>query len=378
MTDYKAIEEEIIKYRDEYKYQVWDPNIGEILDRFDYNEAWDEEENNDQEIKVEEKKKRIRWFIPPYQRGYHRSDDIASQFIESIFLWIPIQYIFVCCIEAKTWFGIADYEIVDGSQRLRTIRKFVNDVLVLKTNKSEPNKWLKKLQTLDWKKFSDLPNEVQTWFLTRRIRVIEIENMTIENRKDMFHRVNNGIGLDAQEKRRWTYAWTYNDFLEGLVKKYDFKNICPLDARMEGKWKHVEFILKFFAFSDEFDNYTSSVTGMLDTYMEKMIWLNDELFSEKIKQQEENFSKMISIIKEYIDDFKRPNTNYSSSQRFEAISVWVSLALAIKQDIDFSWLKEYVFSDDFIGLTTIKWGANNPWVFKARINWVKNFLLWIK
>ncbi|MFA7298185.1 MAG: DUF262 domain-containing protein [Candidatus Absconditabacterales bacterium] len=179
MTDYKAIEEEIIKYRDEYKYQVGDPNIGEILDRFDYNEAGDEEENNDQEIKVEEKKKRIRWFIPPYQRGYHRSDDIASQFIESIFLGIPIQYIFVCCIEAKTGFGIADYEIVDGSQRLRTIRKFVNDVLVLKTNKSEPNKGLKKLQTLDGKKFSDLPNEVQTWFLTRRIRVIEIENMTI-------------------------------------------------------------------------------------------------------------------------------------------------------------------------------------------------------
>ena len=371
-----SIEKEIIQLRNDYKYQIWDPNIKEILWYLDY------DEDDEYDYKYDERPSTwwISWFIPNYQRKYSWDSDQWSQFIESIFLGIPIQYIFLCRINYPTVIpsplGIFDYEIIDWSQRLRTIRRFVNNRLTLTYNKNSPNKALTRLKSLDWKKFSDLSEEIQNRFYTRRLRVIEIENMDEENRKDMFHRLNAWMRLDPQEQRKWTYEWKYQDFLEYLVNKYDFKKLCPLDVRRERQGKHVEFVLKFFAF---WESYSSEIKWTLDIYMGKMTDLsinNEGEFNEMIKKQENDFSQMVQIVKTYVWDFSRPSSNTTSSQRFEGISIGIFRAVNDKNfnRNKLSLLKDFVNSNEFIEKTTIKWWANATKIFNWRVNAVRDFL----
>ena len=64
-------------------------------------------------------------YVPDYQRKFTWRDDRKSRFIESILIGLPIPFVF---------FWQADdgrLEIVDGSQRLRTIREFIDDEFVL-------------------------------------------------------------------------------------------------------------------------------------------------------------------------------------------------------------------------------------------------------
>ena len=164
--------------------------------------------------------------------------------------------------------------------------------------------------------------------------------------------------------------------MENLVKKYDFKKLCPLDIRRERQWKHVEFVLKFFAFSEQ---YSAEIKGSLDIYMWKMTDLslnNEEEFKKVIKEQESDFNNMISIVKEYIWSFSRPGSDFSSSQRFEWISIGINRAtkdpLYNKEKLQS--LKDFVYGEKFIGLTTIKWWANATNAFNWRVDAVKDFL----
>lgn len=53
-------------------------------------------------------------YIPDYQREYVWAEKRKSKFIESVILGIPIPYIFFADVDGR-------YEIVDGSQRVRTL-----------------------------------------------------------------------------------------------------------------------------------------------------------------------------------------------------------------------------------------------------------------
>lgn len=55
------------------------------------------------------------FFVPEYQREFVWDDVRQSRFIESLMIGLPIPYIFL----AETDKG--RYEIVDGSQRIRTL-----------------------------------------------------------------------------------------------------------------------------------------------------------------------------------------------------------------------------------------------------------------
>ena len=66
-------------------------------------------------------------YIPHYQRDFVWTEFEMSRFIESLLLGVPIQPIFGS-LDDKTGF----IEIIDGSQRIRTVNTFVNNLLTLK------------------------------------------------------------------------------------------------------------------------------------------------------------------------------------------------------------------------------------------------------
>ena len=67
-----------------------------------------------------------KYYVPDYQRNMVWNDIRQSEFIESVLIGLPIPFLF--------YYEDSDgkYEIVDGSQRLRTLRRFMDDELKLK------------------------------------------------------------------------------------------------------------------------------------------------------------------------------------------------------------------------------------------------------
>lgn len=90
------------------------------------------------------------FFVPDYQREFVWDDERQSRFIESLMMGLPIPYLFL----AENSDG--RYEIVDGSQRIRTLSAFLKDELVI-TN-------VDKINYLNGMKFSQLNSSRQRKF----------------------------------------------------------------------------------------------------------------------------------------------------------------------------------------------------------------------
>jgi hypothetical protein len=75
-------------------------------------------------------------YVPEYQREFVWDDKHQSRYIESLLLGLPVPFIFAAEIK-KT----GRLEIVDGSQRIRTMAAYLSDELKLKSleNLSELN-----------------------------------------------------------------------------------------------------------------------------------------------------------------------------------------------------------------------------------------------
>ena len=120
-------------------------------------------------------------FIPDYQREMAWDEARQSKFIESIIWGLPIPYIFVVDI-GHDENDEPRLEIVDGTQRIRTLTRFINNELTLSG--------FKKIERLNGFKFSDLPLPRQRRFNRKTIRMIQLtESANKEVRRDLFKRI---------------------------------------------------------------------------------------------------------------------------------------------------------------------------------------------
>jgi hypothetical protein len=133
-------------------------------------------------------------FIPDYQRGMVWDEARQSKFIESVLLGLPIPYVFVADIPGEK--NEARLEVIDGTQRIIALARFLNNELKLED--------LEKLKKLNDFRFSDLPLPRQRRFKRTTLRIIELTDKADEDtRRDMFERINMGsVVLNEMEKRR--------------------------------------------------------------------------------------------------------------------------------------------------------------------------------
>ncbi|ESM27309.1 hypothetical protein L413_03076 [Klebsiella pneumoniae UCICRE 2] len=75
-------------------------------------------------------------FVPDYQRDFVWSEKRQSRLIESLILGFPIPYIFTADVLSEDPELDGRIEIVDGSQRVRTIHAFIHNKLTLQDLKS--------------------------------------------------------------------------------------------------------------------------------------------------------------------------------------------------------------------------------------------------
>ncbi len=301
-------------------------------------------------------------FIPKYQRKYVWSKKKASKFIESILLGLPIPYLFLA--DAPHSDGAS--EIVDGSQRIRTLEYFIENELVLVN--------LEKLTALEGFRFIDLPLSRQRRFLKKTIRLIELtDKADIIVRKDLFERINTTPEpLSDMEIRKGVYEGTFYDFIDSCSKNIKFLILCPIsDERIE-RDERLELVLRFFAYTNNYTKFIHEVKDFLDEYMKE----KNKSFDKPL--MEEDFENMLDFVDKYFPYGFKKTINHKSTPRvrFEAIAVGVGLALKEKSNLtgDRNQILKWLNSPEFKHHTTSD-AANNKSKVTGRMEFVRDKLL---
>lgn len=177
-------------------------------------------------------------YVPDYQREFVWDETRQSRLIESIILGLPIPLIFL----AENAENDNRLEIVDGSQRIRTLNAFINDELNLEG--------LEKLDYLNDYKFSKLTVARQRKLKNTPLRMIVLSNKsTDEVRNEIFERINRGSDLlQAMEKRKGIYKGVFSNFIYELCAKNElFNKLTRIDSRQTKRQEKEELILRYFA-----------------------------------------------------------------------------------------------------------------------------------
>ena len=309
-------------------------------------------------------------FVPDYQRDFKWDKKRQSRLIESLLLGFPIPYIFTADYrdEEDPEFD-GRVEIVDGSQRIRTLYAFLKNDLELQD--------LKLLKNLNGFKFEDLPRARQRRFKRIPIRVIELDEKCDElTRRSLFERINSGsLELVEQEKRHGsTLADTrfYKEVLTPCSEKSLFHKLAPASEAKKKSGEHKELVLRFFAYLNKKEDYNGTVAPFLTTYLEELA--ENDSFDAKSYCAE--FDNVLSFVdKHFPHGFKKTERAKSTPRtRFEAIAVGSALALRENPAIEPIDVTKWLYSEDFQKATTSD-GANNVGIFHIRLDFVKDKLL---
>ncbi len=306
--------------------------------------------------------------IPPYQREDTWEDERKSRFIESLLMGLPIPFLFFW--ERKD----GRLEVVDGSQRLRTISQFLDSRFRVGE--------LKQLTEMKGLQFCDLPESRQLKIKNRSIRgIILNEHADAQARFDIFERINTGSKIaNKAEVRRGALAGPFMDLVIKLSEDKLFVKLAPMSKKSVRLRHREEMVSRFFAYSDL---YLSDFTDYRDRPAEYIFNYTDAANSKPgakraAKALEKRFHETMKFIdKTFPYGFRKTaNATRTYYTHFESIAVGCFLALQERPNIKKaqpdvgSWLtgsefKEYSKSG----------GSNVKSHMKARFEFVRNKLL---
>lgn len=304
--------------------------------------------------------------VPAYQREFTWEEERKWRFIESILMNLPIPFLFF-------WEnpGNGNLEIVDGSQRLRTIEEFIYGDLKLGE--------LDKLPHVSGFSFNELPESRQRKIKNRSIRGIVLnEHADAQARLDLFERINTGSKVaNKAEIRRGALQGLFLNLVIEMANYPAFVELTPVSEKQLKEREREELVVRFFAYGDGLDDYADEVSPFLFSYSKKMnsVFVNNQAMIQEYRQRFENTINFVAKVFPY--GFKRsPRGRASPRARFESIAVGSYLALkqepALHPDPEVvkSWIESKEFSD-----VTGSDGANAISRLKGRINFVKDRLL---
>lgn len=301
------------------------------------------------------------FYIPDYQRkkGIWPIKD-QQRFIESVLLGLPIPFMFVAQVKD------GPLEIVDGVQRISTLESFINNDLVLDD--------LTHLPELNSFKFSDLPVSRQIKFGTRALRMIVLdESTTAKTRQEIFDRVNTaGQPANSQEVRRGAMPGKFMTFLKDCAEDAQFTRLCPMSKQLTNRREGEELVLRFFAYSDRYQDFKHDVDEFLDQFVAD----HQKEFDKKRMLSE--FHRMLEFVERHFANgfAKAQNSKATPRVRFEAIAVGVNLALREKPELAAEIAAAWQFEDDeeFKTQTTTHASNSGPRL-AARVQFVRDRLL---
>ena len=304
--------------------------------------------------------------VPAYQRAYTWEPDRKSRFIESLLLGLPIPFLFFW--ERPD----GKLEIVDGSQRLRSLEEFVLGELRLGD--------LDGLTALSGFKFSDLPESRQRKVNNRPIRGIVLnEHADEQARFDMFERINTGSKIaNMAEVRRGALAGPFMSLIIELSSDPKFVALAPVSKAALDEREREELVARFFAYGDGLEGYRDRPSEFIFNYVKK---INVQVAEDPalVDRYRVKFAETINFVDRVFPyGFRRNLTGKATPRaRFEAIAIGSRLALIerpalINEEVGdvLPWLN----SGDFVRVTGSD-GANAIARLRERTGFVRDKLL---
>jgi len=304
--------------------------------------------------------------VPAYQRKYTWEHDRKSRFIESLILGLPIPFLFFWEMQD------GKLEIVDGSQRLRSMAEFVLGDLRLGE--------LQSLTALSGFKFSDLPESRQRKINNRSIRGIVLnEHADEQARFDMFERINTGSKIaNMAEVRRGALAGPFMDLIIELSALPEFVALAPISKKDLDEREHEELVARFFAYSNGLEGYKDRPSEFIFNYVKKMNAeaANDPALANRYRARFQQAIDFVDRVFPY--GFRRSPTGRATPRaRFEAIAIGSRLALDERPNLakeNIADVAAWLTSSDFTKVTGSD-GANAIARLRERTGFVRDRLL---
>ena len=314
------------------------------------------------------KTKAKEYVVPAYQWEFTWEPERKSRFIESLIMGLPIPFVF--------FWEMPDgrLEIVDGSQRLRTLEEFILGDFRLGD--------LDQLTGVSGFTFRDLPESRQRKIKNRSIRGIVLNEHADEAaRLDMFERINTGSkNANTAEVRRGALAGHFMTMVIDLAQDKKFHALAPMSKKAINERGYEELVTRFFAYGDGLDGYKDRPKDFIFSYVKKM----NEKFNEDKGLEDAyraRFNQMIAFVDRVFPyGFKKTPTGKATFRaRFEAIAI--GSFLAMQEDPELA-------DSDPVSLNTSSWvggqefientgsdGANVKSRLNGRIEFVRSRLV---
>jgi Protein of unknown function DUF262 len=291
---------------------------------------------------------------PVYQRQFRWDDLRQSQLIESILLGVPVPPLFMAT-------NVRDnvklqWEVVDGLQRLLTLVNFAGDPEARSRARLSDGPLrligLEKLQSLNRYYFEELAEDIQTSLLDRPLKVIVLNDKSdLQVRFDLFERLNTGgIRLTDQEVRECVYRGPFMDAIGQMAISPEFITTIRLP---KSSWKDgtpEDYILRFFAFLERYNEFDHSVKEFLNDFASSAIK------EPKINIRKQIFDQTFKFLCQVFAGGLRGRKGSTAVNLFEAVAVGAALALRQNPRLSTQIPIDWINSDELRKFTT---GATN-------------------
>lgn len=248
---------------------------------------------------------------PDFQREFVWTEAAQTRFIDSLIKQLPIPSMSIS-LDYKTDKRL----VVDGLQRISTIIKFFKEDTDWRLSNLEdidPRIKGKTVQEIK-QDYPELYSRVEN--LSLPITVIRFDSSKPKHMDylfTIFHRLNaGGTRLNNQEIRNGIYQGVFNDLLKDCVNYENWIKITPLkrsvskkkkefqESELKTRFENEEFVLRFFAFFDEYENYPGRLSKFLNDYMKKYKNISENTKVEKYTL----FKRTIDLIHKQFPDRK--------------------------------------------------------------------------
>jgi Protein of unknown function DUF262 len=299
-------------------------------------------------------------YVPDYQRKLAWTSEQGSYFIESLVLRVPVPPVFLYDVEGRL-------EIVDGSQRIRSLVNYLNDDYALEG--------LEKLEILNGYRFSDLPPSIQRRLKNTPIRSFVMDESTDQStRIDLFRRLNtSGQRLQDAEIRKGAYQGPFLDLVLRCAANATFDALTRhMTGKIDPENEKQELVTRFFVYSERYLDFKHDVRKFLDL---NMVALNKTLNRRKAAVLEKEFDRTMRFISDTFPRafYRNDNSRRVPRVRFEAVAVGTNLALRAAPDLKVRY-SDWLRSKQFQELVRTD-ASNSAPKLRARIEFVRDHLL---
>jgi len=233
---------------------------------------------------------------PKYQRRDGSSPDKQRALIESFLLNVPIPPVYLFEEEYGT------YSVIDGKQRIVTIRPFMRNELELRN--------LSSFGEIDGLRFEQMPVEIRNALRVRPyLRVVTLLRQSSPQLKyEVFRRLNEGgEPLNPQELRNVVYHGQMNELIYKISEHPFLLHQMKIRTKKEPPYRQMlnaEIVLRFFVLSDTWQKFSGSFRDSLDRFMR----VRQECDADTLERYEGRFIRAISACERLFGNiaFKRP------------------------------------------------------------------------